>query len=649
MKMLKDKLKHPFAIIFLATLILFIPIFVNPSLILDRGNDLEEFFWPIYYFVKNQIINNHQIPLWNNTILSGTPLLPDPQAPIFYPLNILALIIPLDAFFVLSFFIHILVGGIAMYLCSIGGFRFSKKTGLILALLYITTPKLAGYLEAGHVGLINSMAWIPIALYAAIKLSENPKLKHSIILAISLSLIFYSHLPTFLIATVSAGAFIVVKSWLKNKQTLKQSLIYLFVAGVLTFGLTAASLLPQLEFQKESTRYLLLSNKDVYPKWNTPLETVTNAVVPWKNGVENLQNINSEKWIALGVIPTLLSLLGFMALRKKSKIIVFSVSIALFLLILNNSSPVYSLLLSQKWYLLLRVSTRFWTVIIILSLYLTGVALEKVKFRYLYLIAIFGIVESFALGFLFMDKPINVNPNMANESVYEYLSKDKSLFRVYCTTRCLSQKESAIYNLELLDGYNTIQQKNFNQQAWQLTGSYWNYYTLSIPPIGIYTFEKPQPDAKSLGEYNVKYLISPYPLSDESLTMVKKIDNFFIYENGVFTPRTYKKYEANSIKVNVANTQKQLIIPEVYSPGWKAYLYPSKPEGRSGVNDTKEVPVQETPNALRAVDVTSSTEYVDFKYQPKSYKVGIIITAITIILLLFNRYLYNIYRKTTLG
>ncbi|MCX6706193.1 MAG: hypothetical protein NTV24_03785, partial [Candidatus Woesebacteria bacterium] len=110
MNLIRNKY-FPYFTIFLATLIFYLPIFINPKLFVDRNNDLQEFFWPIYFFVKEQIINNHQIPFWNNMILSGTPLLPDPQAPFFYIPNIIFLFLPINLGFIISAFAHTFFGG----------------------------------------------------------------------------------------------------------------------------------------------------------------------------------------------------------------------------------------------------------------------------------------------------------------------------------------------------------------------------------------------------------------------------------------------------------------------------------------------------------------------------------------------------------
>jgi hypothetical protein len=622
-KLVRSKF-FPFIIIFVAVLIYYLPVLIKPSLILERGNDLDGFFWPIYYYTKTHLLLDKALPLWNNLFLAGTPLLPDPQAPLFYPLNIFALLLPLNFFFVLSFMLHSFIAGLAMYLCAKCGFKFSSKTSIFLALLYLVTPKLAGYMQAGHVGLVNSLAWIPLAIYAALKLRQTPKIKYSILLAVSLALVYFSHLPTFLIVSLGVGLLSITK----------RSVFHLTLAVILVFGLTSVSLLPQMEWQKVSTRYLLLQDKDVYPKWKSITEPLMMMFVPWANGVDNLQKIDSEKWIALGILPTLLAAIGFSKLKRKFKLLTLLTAGVIFLIILNNASPIYSILLNQNWYLLLRVSTRFWILIIPIVLYLIGLVLEKNKSKLIFLVAFLAIVESILLGWIYLQKPTFQDDNLAPKEVYEYLAKDKSLFKVFCLTRCLSQKEAAIYNLRLLDGYSTVQQKNFNQEAWQLTGAYWNYYTLSIPPLGTFS-EKIKPDPKSLGEYNVKYIISPYKLVNLNFLFKTTIGKFYIYENKLYHQRTDAPitiYTPNLIRVDTVNFKgNQIILSEVYSPGWKAFL-----------NGEEEVAVQETPNALMAVDIKTTINFIEFRYHPLSFDIGKYLTLATILFIIG----YAIYQKT---
>jgi len=121
MKLPKNRY-FPFFLIFLAALVFYLPVFLKPNILLERENDLQGFFWPIIYFVKTQIITNHVLPFWNNVFFGGTPLLPDPQSPLFYIPDVIFLILPIGIGFITSFFIHSVVAGVGTYLASKNGF-----------------------------------------------------------------------------------------------------------------------------------------------------------------------------------------------------------------------------------------------------------------------------------------------------------------------------------------------------------------------------------------------------------------------------------------------------------------------------------------------------------------------------------------------
>lgn len=620
-------------VIFLTSIIFYLPIIINNNILIARGNDLQEFFWPILNYVKNHLLADGAVPLWNTLFLSGSALLPDPQSPIFYPINILSMIVSLKYFFVFSIIIHSVIAGYGMFLVARKTFNFSIKTSFVISILYITTPKLASYIEAGHVGLIYSYAWIPLIIFFTNLILKKPDAKKATYLAIALSLLYYSHLPTFIVFLMFAFLLFLTGLVLKLVVLTKRSIYFFLLAGFLTVGFTGISLFPQIEAQNTSTRYLLLKNPDVYPKWNSIFEPLKNAITPGFYKSDKLQNIDTEKWIPVGIFASALSFLGFLKLNKRNKIIVFFGLIILILLNLNNASPIYNLLLKQKWYLLLRVSTRFWICIQFIIFYLLAIAFETISKRkkIFFILAIATLIESIFLGWTYIQKPIKHNQWLAPAEVYDHINKDKTLYRVFCVTRCLSQKTASDYDFQLLDGYATIQQKNFNQESWQLVGSYWNYYTLSIPPIGVYTQEKLKPDIEALGEYNVKYILSPYKLRDSRLTLNAKIKGFYIYTNNLLLPRAYYfdtnqklnigvpvlSYSPNLISLDTSNVNSGNIrLSEVFSPGWRAYT------------DNKEIQVMETPNALRSINITTNVKKVDFIYSPKSFYWGKILAIV---------------------
>ena len=604
---------------------------------------MEEFFYPIFIYTTHTFFQTHTLPLWNNLFLSGTPLLPNPQSFLFYPPNIIFYFLPTSLAFIVSAFLHIFFGAMGIYFAARLALKYSKSASLFCALIYLTCPKIFGYLEAGHFGLLASFTYLPFAFLATLMLARSPKFKWVVLLAVSLSGMFYTHTIIFLLSLIAATIIFGLALTFKDfrKETIRKALFFL-LGSLLTFGLIAITLLPQLEWIPQTTRYLLLQNRDVYPKWSSAVEPIRVVFFPWSLGTHGLWALDSEKWITVGWFLSLISLLGFLFLSKRLKFyIIFSMSI-IFLIILNNVSPFNNFLLSQDWFALIRVSTRFSFLPTLTAIFLSGFALDKLRKRLnpkvLTLVALLVIIESLSLSWVRLFKPNVENTSMASREIYQFLKKDAELLRTFCVNRCLSQKESAKQNLELVEGYDTLLQTNYYRQAWQFTGSYWNYYTLSIPPIGLYQFKKIQPDAKSLGFYNTKYVISPYQLSDPNFELQREIDGYLIYSNKLYLPRVYflrddlkpqtgaeiTYYSPNKIVVNTSSKMGQrLVLAQVYNKGWSAYL-----------NGKERTLPQERPDGLTQVDLKNDTDFVEFVFLPDSFKYGLTITAATVVLIL---------------
>lgn len=638
--------------IFLLTIIFYLPILLNPSLLLSRNNDLQEFFWPIIYFIKQSVLDYHTLPLWNTVFLSGTPLLPDPQSMLFYPLNFIFILLPIDQAFIISFITHSFFGASSLYFFLKNCFHLSKFSMLFATSVYIISPVNAGLIEAGHFGLFIAISWIPLLLLSVVKVSSFPKKTWALILALCLSCIFFTHTLIFLFSTIITIVLFIIISF--ERETFKKSLKYLFLSIIITFGLTAIALLPQLEWQGQTTRYLLLQDRDVYPKWMGKSEFLQALLIPISASLENLWSYDTTKWIPVGKIIILLAIIGFITLKTKFKFIAAITILFSLLFVLNNVSPIYQLMIRQDLYALNRVTTRVWPLlwlffIIIASLGIEGFIRERVSKLVLIPIIVLCMVELLFLSWARIVKPIP-DGNFASNEVYNYLTQDSGQYRVFCTNSCLSQREAAKRKLELLGGYNTIAQINFFQHSWQLMGGYWGYYTLSIPPIGFQELNGLKPDPKSLGEYNVKYIVSPQKLSDPNFTNEVKIDTYYIYKNNLFKERVYflnqvdgnnpkvVTYQPNYLKIEVPKTkEKQLFVAQVYNQGWKASL-----------NGKKEIPIQKAPNSLNLIDIEPEVKYIELKYQPKTFEYGLAITLLTLILVVltfFAKYFQSLFKK----
>ena len=336
-------------------------------------------------------------------------------------------------------------------------------------------------------------------------------------------------------------------------------------------------------------------------------------------------SLSTEKWLPLGFILTILAAIGFAKVKLSTKIVLTIASFGCVLIALSSTSIAYDLFVSQSWYKFIRVPTRVWFVPILISIYLAGYALnafQKSNYRFLiHLLSLGVLIEFLWMGYSYIQKPITI-PDHVPSSVYTYLKKDTSRFRVLCLTLCMSQKDAAINNLELVQGYSTLTQLNYYQQVQKLLGIQWNYYSLLTPPPGVYQSLKIQPNAQLLGDFNTKYIIAPYPLIDKNFILREKIGKYFIYLNLLFKPRADAEiltYSANEIVLATKNAKsKDMIVREVYSPGWQAYT-----------KNGEKLPLVQTSLAQRKVILPNNTDEVILKYEPLSFKIGGTITLLT--------------------
>ncbi len=612
-------MKKILLVLLLFTVLTCFPFLLYPSVLVSRGNDLEEFFWPMIYFSKSQIIGSHSLPLWNPLFFSGMPLISDPQAPYFYIPNVIFLFFNLDPAFVISVFLHIFWASLGMYLLSKNIFRFSDKTNLFLSALYIFSPKLSAYIEAGHLGLIYSYAWLPWTLFLVVSLAKKPTIRKSIFLATCLSALFFTHILIFLISIIVL-LLIYTYTTLKYKTSLKRNLIYILTTLVFNFCFMAIALLPQLEWSNQTTRFLLIANKDIYPKWLGFSEFIKSSTSPILYGYKYLWGLDTEKYTVIGIGVLVLSTIGFLTLKKSNKIITCLIISTVMLIVLNNISPINFFLLTQKWFSLIRVSTRFWFIVLFFILYLAGLGFEKIgKYRLFRYLAVIACIELLLTSWIIVMRPFNENHDLVSDQIYEFLVRDKDNFRVLCTTKCLSQKKLAMYNIQSTDGYGTLQQKNYYDYSQQLYQAFWrNRYTLAIPPYEIYNYEKLIPYPPSLTALNVKYVISPYEINRQKLTLIYKIDGYLIYKNNLYINPNYLIFSPNFIRVSI--NSKSVIIPEVYNSNWKTY---SSNGERTSISQTTEGTIN--------IETKSNSNYVDLIYYPKSYEIGKLITLFSLI------------------
>lgn len=127
----------------------------------------ENYTWKLW---RNRALAAGEMPSWNPNAFCGHPLLTTGQAAVFYPLDVVFLILPLPYAYAAFSILHLWLGGLFQYcfLRRIGIAEFGAAVGGIIFAM-------CGFFAAKMVFpmLLGSAIWLPLMLLWIVKLSES--------------------------------------------------------------------------------------------------------------------------------------------------------------------------------------------------------------------------------------------------------------------------------------------------------------------------------------------------------------------------------------------------------------------------------------------------------------------------------------------
>lgn len=209
-------------------------------------------------------IKNGELPLWSPYSLAGTPLLANFQSSVFYPLNILFFLLPLNLAWGMLILVQPLLAGIFLYL-YLKNLNLSKIASLFGGLTFSFSGFFISWLEWGTV--LHSALWLSLILLAIDKIFyyfpslENSKLKvkgknlivWSIIFVFSLTSSFFAgHLQTFFYVGTLSMIYMLVRWWQYGKSI--KTLLLFTICYSLFIILTSPQWIPTLQFINLSAR-----------------------------------------------------------------------------------------------------------------------------------------------------------------------------------------------------------------------------------------------------------------------------------------------------------------------------------------------------------------------------------------------------------
>lgn len=375
----KDRLAFPAASFALLSLLFFAPFLLQLDTYIYPASgtysDLTTTHWPNAFFLADSLTRQGQLPLWKPLIMSGTPFAANPLSGMFYPPNLL-LLLPLEPAFKLSLVLHVALAGLSMYLLMRFGFRVSPRPALFSGAAYMFAPKLIAHLGAGHVGLVEAMAWLPLAYLLVVLGWERRSTAAAVGAGVVLALQFFADVRVAFYTALLLVALGIKReiSNVKSQRAKTGSMFDIFnlrfaLAGLVFLLLISVQLLPLLEMVSLSTRgSMTLADASVFSlSWGS----VLGLLIPPRGG-------NHEMVVYAGLLPLFLAGLAFAARRDRDTLFLGIVALLSLLLALGENTPlfplIYRLLPGLSW---LRVPSRFWLLATFALVVLAGMGLDR--------------------------------------------------------------------------------------------------------------------------------------------------------------------------------------------------------------------------------------------------------------------------------
>ncbi|HYM65389.1 MAG TPA: YfhO family protein [Candidatus Sulfotelmatobacter sp.] len=361
------KRKYHF-LLFFVTILFFNKLFFNPSAMLLPGDTLGSAYFPKYFF-SSFIKLYKEIPLWNPYMFSGMPFQADPSSSMFYPLNLLFLIIPTGYSFGYLYFLDIFLIGLFTYLFA-KSINLDNFSSFISGLIFMFSGEIVFRIYAGHLYILDAIVWLPIFLTLLEMLLKTKKSIFAVFGAIPIALMIFAGHSQFTFYNILFSSFYFFLRLLflykKNKNILEifnliLNFFFLIFVGIF---LSAIQLFPSLELSRLSERSSGISFEFAKAFSLHPYQLLS-FIFPYFFG----SPFNNTFWgkgnfwetcAYLGIIPLFLALFSILHNKNKYVFIFFSSAIIAIILSFGGYTPVYELFFkSFPFFNLFRAPARF--------------------------------------------------------------------------------------------------------------------------------------------------------------------------------------------------------------------------------------------------------------------------------------------------
>lgn len=609
------------------------------------GSDLTRSHWSTALLIQRTILQQHRLPLWNPYFGGGIPLGADSLAALFYPATYMVLLFSsLRDYYMVLFIGHLTFAGLGMLLLARRAAGLPRLPALVAAVSYMATPRLISHLGAGHVTILQTVAWFPWLALGCWATARDPR-RWGALFGLCIGLTLLAGHPQMayygLLMIASLAAWLLIKRWrTAGLRALFVPAAGLAAAAVLGILIAAIHLLPLAEFTPLSTRQVSVRSMDAIPilqflRWLIDPAPPSSAV-PW------------EVTLTPGLLVLPLALFGIATRWRRVWPLVLGVGLTMGLA-MGNASPLY-LLVSHilPEFDLFRGLARIWFVGLLLFALLSGFgadslinALRRVSFRgsvvtgalTLFLVALTLVVTDFGYARTNPVGLITRPTRLAREA-----AQLAGAGRVYAVQENISQSSAVQLQLRLADGWDPLLIDSYVSFMNRAGGYSATGYQTHIP----YDAPSVQPNARLLGLMDVTIVVSQRPLNDPRLVKVGEANNTLIYKNTADDGPAYlvspgpdgNPPSLDQLQLLTSSVQTLTLAPEqetyTFSTSTTAYFVIATPAfpGWSATLDGHSVPIQQIASVLPAIKVGPGTHTLSYTYAPSSVRSGAMLSAL---------------------
>ena len=253
----------PIIILILLPVLIFWPLTMGGR-VLYWGLPLYQFY-PWHSLVVEAVRGGH-LPLWTGLLGNGAPLLANHQSAVFYPLNLIYFVLPVERAMGTSVVLHLILAGLFAYGWgrAVGLSRFGAT---VVGLSFMLSAFLASRTQ--FITIVNVGAWLPLLFWLAHRMVQRRSLWDAIWLGVAIALQFLAgHAQLWFYSLWAVALYVLAEAWFVRRarsvdlsrgqpqiQPHRGHVIPLLAVALgLGVGLCAIQLLPTAELALQSGR-----------------------------------------------------------------------------------------------------------------------------------------------------------------------------------------------------------------------------------------------------------------------------------------------------------------------------------------------------------------------------------------------------------